>query len=129
MFRAWISGPFLLLYRKEKEMKRKRDFQTFVLRMMRRAGMLCKKPQPERPRIRVSKSVLPDGSEVKLPPVVMKEELVNPAPFKSEVHIWIESKKAALKDCKFDSEAGMCICGIDLDDFASKGCNKNKKKK
>lgn len=110
-------------------MKRKRDFQTFVLRLMRRAGMLCKKHQPESQRIRVSKSVLPDGTVTKLQGYVRKDQLVNPAPLKSEIHVWIESKKAALKNCRFDSTTELCECGIDLDDFANKGCNKNKNKK
>lgn len=108
-------------------MQRKRNFQTFILRMMRRAGMLCKKPQPERPRIRVSKSIMPDGTEVKLPPIVTKSELVNPTPMKSEIHVWIESKKSALKNCRFDSAEGMCQCGIDLEDFANNGCKTIKK--
>jgi hypothetical protein len=109
-------------------MTRKRNFKTWCLLTLRRVGMLCKTPVEPTPRIRVTKTVHPDGTVEVLPARVQSKDIVNATPMKSEVHVWIENKKSALKNCQFDSETSTCICGIDLDDFAASGCSKSKRK-
>ena len=109
-------------------MNRKRNFKTWCLLSLRRVGMLCKKPVEPKPRIRVAKTIHPDGTVDILPARVQSKDIVNVTPMKSEVHVWIENKKSAFKNCRFDSESGSCECGVDLDDFASSGCSKSKRK-
>ena len=109
-------------------MKRKRNITTSFLLALRRVGMLCKTPVEPTPRIRVTKTVHPDGTVDILPARVQSKDIINTTPMKSEVHVWIENKKSALKNCQFDSETSLCPCGVDLDDFASSGCSKSKRK-
>ena len=109
-------------------MKRKRNITTSFLLSLRRVGMLCKTPVEPTPRIRVTKTVHPDGTVDILPARVQSKDIINTTPMKSEVHVWIENKKSALKNCQFDSETSTCPCGVDLDDFASSGCSKSKRK-
>jgi hypothetical protein len=72
-------------------MKRKRNLNTFFLRMLRKAGMLCKKTQPSSPRIRISKTINPDGSETKHEYITSVPE--NKDSFAAELHVYHEIKK------------------------------------
>lgn len=90
-------------------MKRK-SLKTFIFLRLRRMGMLCRKPRPYKPVVRVSKTVLPD------------KQLTN---IDREVHVYLETKKTAAKGCKFDTDTRTCECGYTMEIFGEKGC-KNK---
>ena len=90
-------------------MKRK-SLKTFIFLRLRRIGMLCRKPRPYKPVVRVSKTVLPD------------QQLTN---IDREIHVYLETKKVAAKGCKFDTEQRTCECGYTMNLFGEKGC-KNK---
>jgi hypothetical protein len=72
-------------------MKRKRNLNTFVLRMLRKAGMLCKKTDHISPRIRISKTIHPDGSETQHGYITSVPE--NKDSFAAELHVYHEIKK------------------------------------
>ena len=59
---------------------------------LRKMGMLCKKPTPTPKRIRISKTVEPDGSETKHN-MLFEQPLVEGSTFETELHIWKELKK------------------------------------
>jgi hypothetical protein len=59
---------------------------------LRKMGMLCKKPTPIPKRIRISKTVQPDGSEVRHG-ILTEQPLVEGSTFETELHIWNELKK------------------------------------
>ena len=59
---------------------------------LRKMGMLCKKPTPIPKRIRISKTVQPDGSELKHG-TLTEQPLVEGSTFETELHIWNELKK------------------------------------
>jgi hypothetical protein len=93
-------------------MKRKRNLNTWFLIHLRKLGMLCKKPAPAPKRIRISRTVYPDG---------------NITPIQAEQHIWAETKKAGRKNCQFDVITATCPCGvIGIEQFAL-SCNKTNK--
>ena len=73
-------------------MKRKRNLKTSLLLLLRRFGMLCKTPMPPKKGLRISKSLMPDGT------VIMHDSLVDQAPqnpndLDSQVHVFHEVKK------------------------------------
>ena len=72
-------------------MKRKRNFKTAVLLVLRRAGYLCKKSTPAPRGIRISRSVLPDGTVVDYDKPPSKVP-INPNSFASELHVYHEIK-------------------------------------
>ena len=89
----------------------KRDsFKTLIFLQLRRLGLLCRKPKPYKPIIRVSKTVFPD---------------VDLATIDREVHVYLETKKMSAKNCKFDTAKKSCECGYTIENFGEKGC-KNK---
>jgi len=59
---------------------------------LRKMGMLCKKPSPIPKRIRIYKTVKPDGSEVRHG-IITEQPLVEGSTFETELHIWNELKK------------------------------------
>jgi hypothetical protein len=73
-------------------MNRKRNLKTAMLLALRKAGWICKKPGPTPRLIRVSKSILPDGT-VAYYDKPLKEMPLNPDSFASELHIYHEVKK------------------------------------
>lgn len=95
---------------------KKRGFKTSFLLMLRHAGMLCKKPVPITRRIRVARTVYPNGySEI--------------TPIDSEVHVFLETKKSVFTNCQYDVEARRCSCGVvGVEQFAADGCSKSKLK-
>jgi hypothetical protein len=60
---------------------------------LRKMGMLCKKPSPIPKRIRISKTINPDGSETKHN-MLFEQPLVEGSTFETELHIWNELKKS-----------------------------------
>jgi hypothetical protein len=58
---------------------------------LRKMGMLCKKPQPLSKRIRISKTVLPDGKVMEHHNITQVP--MNPNSFESELHVWKEIHK------------------------------------
>jgi len=78
--------------------------------MLRKAGMLCKKPTETKQRLRVSHTIYPDNRV---------------SPIDAERAVWVENKKRALKDCMFDTSTNTCKCGVgSIDMFAINGCKK-----
>ena len=97
-------------------MKRKRNFKTTFLRLLRRVGWLCKKPIPPTRHIRVASTVWPDSRIT---------------PIQAEQHNWVEAKKSYRKDCHFDSATFTCKCGVkSVEEFMQfmHGCNQSKNK-
>jgi hypothetical protein len=93
---------------------RKRDFKTSFLLMLRHAGMLCKKPVEPKRKIRVSHTVYPNGNQ----------EI---RPIDAEIHVFLQNKKAAFPECRFDIESRRCTCGVmGIDQFAAEGCSVKK---
>lgn len=91
-------------------MKVERTIKTDLFRLLRRMGMLCKKPTEPKARLRIARTVYPDNRM---------------SPIDIERAIWVENKKKALKNCSFDTTTGTCKCGIkSVDDFAIKKCKK-----
>jgi len=60
---------------------------------LRKMGMLCKKPFPIPKRIRISKTISPDGSE-EIHGIINEQPLVEGSTFETELHIWNELKKS-----------------------------------
>lgn len=90
-------------------MKRK-SLKTFIFLRLRRLGMLCRKPKPYKPTIKIQKTVYPD---------------VQLSNIDREIHVYLETKKMAAKGCKFDTFKRVCECGYTMDKFGEMGC-KNK---
>ena len=88
---------------------RKRNLKTKLLILLRKFGMLCKKPH-YKPVIKISKTVYPDED-------MSQTDVAR--------HIFVESRKLIHKDCEMDGKKGECNkCGATLDSFLEKGCNK-----
>jgi hypothetical protein len=73
-------------------MTRKRNIKTSFLILLRHLGMLCKRPQQPKKGLRISKSLMPDGT------IIIHDKIVESAPenkndFESQVHIFHEIKK------------------------------------
>jgi hypothetical protein len=71
-------------------MKNKRFKSKFKL-LLRKVGMLCKKPTEPSKRIRISHTVYPDGKIVKHYRIT--EVPINENSFESELHVWKEIHK------------------------------------
>jgi hypothetical protein len=94
-------------------MTRKRDLKTWFLLVLRHAGMLCRKPKPEKPGLRIAYSIYPE------------REIT---PIQAEIHVWIETKKTSRKNCKFDSRTMSCPCGVDSIEAFASACNNTREK-
>jgi hypothetical protein len=88
-------------------MKRKRNLKTKLFLLLRKMGMLCKAPEPYTKRLRVARTVLPDG---------------NPNSLEAEIAVFLESKKLSFKGCQFNIDTQTCPCGKDLQQFLTSGC-------
>ena len=78
-------------------MTNKRLKSKFKL-FLRRAGMICKKPVETSKRIRVSKTVYPNGETVKHGKIEKVPE--NKHSFESELHVWREIHRETVKSSK-----------------------------
>lgn len=88
---------------------RKRNVETKFLILLRKFGMLCRKPH-YKPVIRVARTVYPDDQNMSETDVAR--------------HIFVESRKLIHKDCELDAKQELCKkCGATLDSFLEKGCN------
>lgn len=75
--------------------KTKARFQSFL----RRLGLLCKKPTEPTKRIRISKTINPDGSTTQHDRLT-EQPLYEGSTFESELHIYNEIKKTVRKSRK-----------------------------
>lgn len=77
---------------------------TFVKRikskfklLMRRMGMLCRKPKEKTRRIRISKTINPDGTTTEHKDRLTEQPLFIGSTFETELHIWKEIHKDVKK--------------------------------
>jgi hypothetical protein len=89
--------------------------------LLRRLGFLCKKPTKTTRRLRVSKTLNPDGTitEYDSPIFQMPE---NAYGIESEIHVFLEEKKSVNPGCKFDTNAKTCVCGKTIEQFLANKC-------
>lgn len=73
-------------------MTHERKLRTRFLRALRRIGWLCKKTATPRHRIKISKTVSPDGS-IEHHGIITKAP-INKNSFESELHVYHELKKS-----------------------------------
>jgi hypothetical protein len=90
-----------------------RNWKTPLLIFLRKLGLLCRKPQPPKPGLRIGSTVYPKDS---IPMV------------KWMADDYLQRKKDSYKLCKFDVENRTCECGVSLEKFGEKGCNNRTKK-
>ena len=97
--------------------KTKNQFKLFL----RSLGFLCKKPTKTTRRLRVAKTLNPDGTitEYDSPIFEMPE---NSYGIESEVHVFLEEKKLANPGCQFDTNAKTCVCGKTMEGFIMGNC-------
>lgn len=76
----------------------KRQLRTRLLKALRRIGCLCKKTTTPKHRIRISKTVFPDGT-VEEHGIITKVPN-NPNSFESELHVYNELKKSFTEKIK-----------------------------
>lgn len=89
--------------------------------LLRRLGFLCKKPTKTTRRLRVAKTLNPDGTvtEYDSPIFQMPENIYG---IESEIHVFLEDKKLAKPGCKFDTNSKSCVCGKTMEDFLIDKC-------
>ena len=91
---------------KKKDMRNK--FRLRVFSILRKLGLLCKKPAPYvKPRLRIKHTVYPGD---------------NVTPLEAEIHNVLSTKKSAYRSCKFDLDTRTCECGVELNKFGAYGC-------
>lgn len=83
-------------------MKRKRNLQTRIFLLMRRLGMLCKKPRPSKPVIRIQSTVHAHETA----------DVTGVARF-----VFLQNKLTTRPGCKFDPVIEKCECGRSVDEF------------
>ena len=84
----------------------KRDFKVRILIMLRRMGMLCRKPVPRKEGLRIAKTIYPD---------------TRLTPIESEQAVWAETILSGRRGCGYDTTTRTCSkCGVNtLDAFAT----------
>lgn len=65
--------------------------KTKIKLALRKLGFLCKKQQPPKKGVRISKTIMPDGSEIHHGGFV-EEAPINNQSFESELHVYHEIK-------------------------------------
>ena len=70
-----------------------KTFKTKFRLFLRRFGMLCKKKQPPRKGVRISRTIMPDGKVIEHGGFTEKPPLNNQS-FLSELHIYHEIKNS-----------------------------------
>jgi len=75
-----------------------KQLRTKLLKTLRRVGLLCKKTTTPKHRIRISKTVFPDGT-VDEHGIITKVPN-NPNSFESELHVYNELKKSFTEKIK-----------------------------
>ena len=94
-------------------MKRKRNLQTTLLLQLRKLGMICRKLQPYTHRLRIAKTVFPEGT---------------PSSIEAEEYVFLQNKKLSMPKCGFDIDTKTCGCGISFQEFLTGQCVKSKQK-
>ena len=79
-------------------MKFRKKVKAKLQLSLRKMGLLCKEPKQPSKRIRISKTVLPDGN-------IMEHHNITQVPlnsnsFESELHVWREIHKETIKEGK-----------------------------
>ena len=77
-------------------MTRKRNLKTSFLLLLRRFGMLCKAPSQPKKGLRLSKSLMPDGT------IIVHDTIVDQLPenkqdLEAQIHVYHELKKIGKK--------------------------------
>lgn len=106
-------------------MKRKRNIKTYLYLLLRHCGMLCRKPGKITRRIRVAKTIHPDGSTTHYDEYLAKIP-ENKFSLQSEVGAFLATKKLSKPNCKFDITLQLCSCGKNLNEFVNTACNNKK---
>jgi hypothetical protein len=75
-----------------------KQLRTKLLKALRRVGLLCKKTTTPNHRIRISKTVFPDGT-IEEHGIITKVPN-NPNSFESELHVYNELKKSFTEKIK-----------------------------
>jgi len=89
--------------------------------LLRRLGLLCKKPTKVPRRLRISHTINPDGTiTVYDKPIFSLPE--NIYSLESEIHVVLEEKKLANPGCKFDTNTKTCVCGKTVEEFSINKC-------
>ena len=70
----------------------KRQLRTRLLKTLRRVGLICKKTATPKHRIRISKTVFPDGPDEEHG--IITKVPNNPNSFESELHVYNELQKS-----------------------------------
>lgn len=100
-------------------MSKKKYLRGKLMLMLRKWGMLCKKTQPKKKRLHISKTLLVDGSILEYEQPPLREEIPkNERSIDSEVHAWVEWKKGYNSSCKFNTDTMSCVCGKTIEQFA-----------
>lgn len=86
-------------------MKRKRNITTSFLLLLRKVGMLCKKPTPYKPTIRIQRSVDMDGESINHKDLMFAKNIL------SGIHSEGKDKKM----CHYDFRTHTCRCGITIE--------------
>ena len=76
----------------------KRQLRTRLLKALRRVGLLCKKTATPKHRIRISKTVFPDGTAEEHGIITKAPE--NNHSFESELHVYNELQKSFKEQLK-----------------------------
>ncbi len=97
-------------------MKRKRNLETRIFLILRRLGYLCKKPKAPERRLRISQTINADGT-ITVYDTYPKEVPVNVHSLNSEINVYLQERKLARPNCKFDTNSMSCPCGRTMNEF------------
>lgn len=95
--------------------------KTQLKLFLRRLGFLCRKPTKVTRRLRVAKTLNPDGTITEYDSLIFQMP-ENAYGIESEIHVYLEEKKLANPGCKFDTNAKTCVCGKTMEDFLMNKC-------
>jgi len=73
-----------------------KGLKIVTLKLLRRIGWLCKKPNPSKKGVRISRTIMPDGKVIEHGGFVEKAPLNNQS-FQSELHVYHEIKRDTQK--------------------------------
>lgn len=82
----------------------KKGLKTQTLILFRKLGLLCRKPAPFKPQIRIQKSIAPDGTPID------HEDLAFAKNSLMGINIMGKDKKV----CHYDYRTHSCRCGVTI---------------
>lgn len=91
-------------------MKRKRNIKTSFLLLLRKVGMLCKKPQPFKPQLKIQKSVNAMGEDISHKDLMYAKNVLQ------GIHPTGKDKKM----CHYNFRTHTCRCGMTLEKLKQK---------